>query len=73
MNDSGEIIIKGGSVEVIFDAESYQKDLRDSRSYRHNARRIVRIVVSDDGDIIFDSGDNPQGMNCIVRVVTEPV
>jgi len=65
---SGDIIIKGGSVEVIFDGLLYPVDLSDPVSHKSATRKITRIVIT--GDVSFDSGVRSEGLRCEVRVST---
>jgi hypothetical protein len=65
---SGDIIIKGGSVEVIFDSELYPEDPKNPGSHKNPNRKITRIVIS--GDISYDSGVHPEGLVCEVRTST---
>jgi hypothetical protein len=54
---SGEIIIKGGSVELTFDDGIYQKVPSDPGTYKNQDRQITRVVVVDEeGRVQFDSG-----------------
>ena len=65
---SGDIIIKGGSVELSF-AESIYPRTADPLVYRNADRKITRIEIT--GDISFDSGDHPEGLLCEVTATTE--
>jgi hypothetical protein len=65
---SGDIIIKGGSVEVQFDDGLYPKDPKDPSSHKNENRKITRIVIS--GDVSFDSGVHPEGLRCEVKAST---
>jgi hypothetical protein len=52
----GDIIIKGGSVELNFDDGIYQKVLNDPGTYRNANRQISRVLVEDqEGKVKFDS------------------
>jgi hypothetical protein len=56
---TGEIIIKGGSVALIFDDGIYQKASVDPSTYVSPTRRITRVLVTDEaGRIQLDSGVN---------------
>ena len=68
---SGDIIIKGGSVEVIFEESLYPKTTGDPIVHQNNSRKITRIVIT--GDISFDSGDHPEGLTCEVKAITGQV
>jgi hypothetical protein len=65
---AGDIVIKGGSVELGFDNSLYLKDSYDPWRYKNDERKIVRIIIS--GDLNFDSGSYPNGLRCEIRVVT---
>lgn len=54
----GDIIIKGGSVEVSFDGTIYQKEPGDPKKHKNNGRKITRVRVEDeDGESLFDRSD----------------
>lgn len=63
--NGGEIIIKGGSVEVEFDGNTYQTDPVNPRKHKNANKKITRVVIT--GEIEFDSGDHPNGLTCEVR------
>lgn len=60
-----EIIIKGSSVEVEFDGNTYQQDPSNPRKHKNANKKIRRVVIT--GDISFDSGDHPNGLKCVIR------
>lgn len=60
-----EIIIKGGSVEVEFDPNTYPQDPGNGRKHGNPNKRITRVVIT--GDIAFDSGDRPGGLKCEIK------
>ena len=67
---SGDIIIKGGSVDVIFADDLYPRNSQSDPSSHKNAnRKITSVVIT--GDITFDSGDHPEGLLCEVTVSTK--
>jgi hypothetical protein len=68
---SGDIIIKGGSVEVNFAESLYPKVSSDPTVHRNEDRKITRVVIS--GDISFDSGDHPEGLLCEIKAITSQV
>jgi hypothetical protein len=71
MADGGDIIIKGGSVEVNFDNNFYRSDPIDPNKHRNDSRKITRILVEDqDGKVQFDSGADPSGLRWIITVST---
>jgi hypothetical protein len=62
---SGDIIIKGGSVDLIYNESVYPKDPRDPKSHKAADKKITRIVIT--GEISFDSGDYPEGLQCQIK------
>jgi hypothetical protein len=62
--DGGDIIIKGGSVDLEYDESVYQKDPADPKSHKNSTRKITRVVIT--GDISYDSGDHPEGLRCTI-------
>jgi hypothetical protein len=62
-----EIIIKGGSVEVEFDPNTYPQDPSNGRKHRNQSKKITRVVIT--GDISFDSGDHPSGLTCEIKAI----
>ena len=69
MNDDANIIIKGGSIDLIFDSAVYPQDPPDPRSHRNPSKKISRIVIT--GDISFDTGDHPSGLSCMITVFAD--
>lgn len=68
----GEIIIKGGSVNVQFDDSVYKKDPSDPKKHENANRKITRIVVVDEnGGERFNSGDSPSGLKWTIAVSTK--
>lgn len=68
----GEIIIKGGSVEVSFDGTLYLKDTGDPKKHKHPSRKITRVQVADEnGNSKFDSGPNNGGLKWTITVSTQ--
>ena len=64
--DGGEIIIKGGSVELDYDGAVYPPDPLDPKKHKNNAKKITKVVIS--GDIDFDSGEHANGIKCLITV-----
>ena len=60
-----EIIIKGGSVEVEFDPNTYPQDPANPRKHKNANKKITKVVIT--GDITFDSGDHPNGLTCEIK------
>lgn len=56
---SGDIIIKGGSVDVNFDDTLYTKDPADPRKHENLNRKITRITIVDDNkQTVYDREDD---------------
>ena len=69
---SGDIIIKGGSVEISFDGGLYLKESVDPNTHKHQTRKITRVQVSDEsGASKFDSGTDKDGLKWTIKVTTE--
>lgn len=69
---SGDIIIKGGSCEIYFDAGAYEKDPGDDKRHTRVGARIMRVTIS--GDSHFqdvDTGTHPDEFNGTIRVYCE--
>ena len=67
MSDGGgDIIIKGGSVDLQYDESIYKKDSGDPKSHKNQTRKITRVVIT--GDIRYDSDDHPEGLSCTITV-----
>lgn len=73
MSDGGgEIIIKGGSVELLFSEAVYKKNNGDPKKHENAGRKITRIVIVDENNgQKFDSGDNQGGLRWTVTVSTK--
>lgn len=66
---SGDIIIKGGSVQILFDRALYQQDPSDPKKYSHQGRKIERITIMDEmGSPMFTSGDHPDGLKWTIEI-----
>ena len=75
MGDGTDIIVKGGSVQVVFDGDLYQEDLTDHRIHRNNSRQMIRVRVfagPETEEPLFDSGTKEEGLTHLVRVTTGP-
>lgn len=67
----GDIIIKGGSVDLDFDETLYHKDPADPKKHRNSTRKIIRVLVKDDGGTTkYDSGTDQGGLNWTITVST---
>ena len=73
MSDGGgEIIIKGGSVNIQFAESLYKKDPSDPKKHENANRRITGIVIVDEnGAEQFNSGDKPNGLKWTITVSTK--
>ena len=68
----GDIIIKGGSVEISFDGSLYLKETPDANTHKHQTRKITRVQVTDEsGASKYDSGTDKNGLKWKIRVSTE--
>lgn len=65
-NGSGDIIIKGGSVDLEYDEGTYPKDPNDPHKHKNENKKVTRVVIT--GDINFDSGEQSNGLKCEVRI-----
>ena len=70
MANGGDIIIKGGSCDLIFDDSIYPPDPADPKKHKNkNNQKVTRVVIS--GDITFDSGDHPSGLTCEIHTIVK--
>jgi len=61
--DGGEIIIKGSSVKVVYNGGIYPQDPANPNEHKNAKNKITRVVITDDNDdVVFDSGDHPDGL-----------
>ena len=68
----GEIVIKGGSVALVFDGSLYLRDPTDPNSHKNGARKITRVRVEDEnGQSLFDSNFDDGGLKWTITVSTE--
>jgi hypothetical protein len=67
----GEIIIKGGSVEVNFDDSLYLKEQLDPNKHKNANRIITRVQVQDaSGRSLLDEADDKDGLRWLITVST---
>jgi hypothetical protein len=69
MANGGDIIIRGGSVDIQYDESLYRKD----GAWGHvSDKKMTRITVVDDsGKTVYDSGENKNGLKWEVRAHCE--
>ena len=63
--DGGDIIIKGGSVDLIYNETYYPRDSKDPQRHTNSRGKITRIIIT--GDVTYDSGEFPDGLQCEIR------
>jgi hypothetical protein len=63
--DGGDIIIKGGSVDLIYDESYYPRDSEKPTKHANSNRKITRIVIT--GEVTYDSGEFPDGLKCEIK------
>lgn len=73
MGDAGKtIIIKGGSVGLIFDPTSFERDSMDPYVHTNKHAKITRIVVENmAGGVEYDTGYCQEGLQSVVMVAYE--
>lgn len=66
MANGGDIIIKGGSVDIRYDDSLYRKE--GEWGHINYDKRMTRItVVDDNGKTVYDSDDNDGGLKWEIR------
>jgi hypothetical protein len=70
--NGGEIIIKGGSVEVEYDGNTYVQDPNNPRKHQNPNKKITRVVITDQTNlaapiVVYDSEDHPSGLKWEIR------
>lgn len=74
MGDGSDIVVKGGSVHVIFNSDSYRNEKeKDKKHHWDDGRKLTRICVYEypGGPIVWDSKDTDVS-KYEVRVSNEP-
>ena len=76
MADGGDIIIKGGSVDLDYDEDVYKKVAGKPKKHAAGNKRIRQITVTRNdakpGDPpLYDSNDHPEGLDFTVSVFTK--
>ena len=65
MANGGDIIIKGGSCDLIFDDDMYPKDPADPKKHPNKKnQKVTRVQIT--GDISLDTGEVPSGIKCVI-------
>ena len=67
---SGDIIIKGGSVDVNFNDTLYKKDPADPRKHENLNRKITRITIVDDNKQTMYDREDDNGLTWTITVST---
>ncbi|HEV7680594.1 MAG TPA: hypothetical protein VGO68_00610 [Pyrinomonadaceae bacterium] len=63
--DGGDIIIKSGSVDLIYDETYYPTDPENPNIHTNSNGKIIRIVIT--GDVNYDSGECLDGLECEIK------
>lgn len=63
--DGADIIIKGGSVDLIYDETYYPCDPENPKKHTNSNGKLTRIVIT--GDVTYDSGEYPNGLQCEIK------
>ena len=69
MADGADIIIKGGSVELVYDETVYPQNPTDRERHSNPNKKITRIVIT--GDLTYDSGEFPDGVICQINTICD--
>lgn len=71
--DGGDIIIRGGSVDLDYDDSVYPQDPGHPKKHQASGKKIRQITVTDidNGKTLYDSGDHPDGLKYKVSVLTK--
>ena len=65
MANGGDIIIKGGSCDLIFNDSMYPQDPADPKKHTNkDKQKVTRVQIT--GDITLDTGDVPSGIKCVI-------
>ncbi|MGH9927922.1 MAG: hypothetical protein ACREA9_01710 [Pyrinomonadaceae bacterium] len=75
MADGGDIIIRGGSVDLEYEDSVYPPVQPKSKKHNNASKKIRQITVTDNanpnGPPLYDSGVHPQGLKYTVSVFTQ--
>jgi hypothetical protein len=71
-DDPGNIIIKGGSVDLDYDDTIYVKESGNPKIHKNENRNITRILVLDEKKApVYDSEQHNEGLRWTVTVYTK--
>lgn len=65
MSNGSDIVVTGGSVEIEYDSSVYVKE-PGTKKHKNQTKKITRIEIT--GDKNWDSGNQPNGLNCQIKV-----
>jgi hypothetical protein len=66
----GDIIIKGGSCDLIYSEDMYPAEKGDpSRHKNKNNQKVTQVIIT--GDIEWDSQAHPSGLTCEIKVIVK--
>jgi hypothetical protein len=65
--NGGDIIIKGGSVELEYDESVYPKDSGNSKMHRNQNKKIIKIQVLNELGVEQYSREDPSGLKWEIR------
>ena len=61
MANGGDIIIKGGSVDIDYDDAKYPKEDGKPRNHKADDQNITRVTVEDESNVVRYDSDNDTG------------
>jgi hypothetical protein len=66
---SSDIVIKGGSVELIYSPNTYTLDLlADPKTWKNLDKKIIQVVITNDNNgIEYDSGEDLEGLKFTIK------
>lgn len=67
--NGGDIIIKGGSVDLEFDDNVYLQDPTDPKKHKAQNKKIVRIQILDERGVEQFNREDQSGLKWEVRVI----
>ncbi|HET6892214.1 MAG TPA: hypothetical protein VFH31_14010 [Pyrinomonadaceae bacterium] len=71
MPNGSDIIVRAGSAEVEFDPDIFRPESNQPgrKKFKNDNRKITRIEITG-GGMAFNTGDHPQGLDCVITVHT---